>query len=155
MASDNFYQGYMNQSMANANQEVRRANIKIAELRDLRREDAATIAQLEEELQKANTRLRDAKRIIDVWNAHYVALEAQAAWMLELLDKVFGRDKNPARKLAYADDVPDRIPTGKREGERVTMRDHIYFARLAELTKGPLKHLGNWKELLRTAKYFE
>ncbi len=155
MVSDGFFQGYMTQSVTNANHEVERANIKIAELRELRRRDADRIEHLEAELQKANSEIRKANRIIDTWNAHYVALETQAGWMLDRLDNAFGPDKNPARKHAYAHDVRDRIPTGKRKGERVTMRDHVYFQKLADLTTGTFEHLGSWKELIRTAKFFE
>lgn len=64
MASDGFFQGYMTQSVANANQEVRRANIKIAELRDLRRQDAEELAEANRKLEAAYAEIRRASEII-------------------------------------------------------------------------------------------
>jgi chromosome segregation ATPase len=155
MSSDGFYQGFMGQSVANANREVERANTKIAELRDLRKRDASEIEELNARLKKAHDSIGAWDRQGNAWNVHYQALEGERDYLLALLDKAYGEDKNPARKPAYPEDVPDRIYAGKRKGQRVTMREHIYFARLAELVKSKCPQLGCWKKLLCTSNIYE
>jgi hypothetical protein len=155
MVSENFYRGYTQQRAANANAEIRKANIVIADLRERRKQDAAEIEALEARLKKAIDNVDLGNTYQQAWSAHYQALEGERDFLLELLDKAYGEDKNPARKQAYKDDVSDRIYAGKRKGERVTMRDHIYFARLAELVKSKFPQLGCWKKLLCTSNIYD
>lgn len=155
VVSDNFYQGFMGQSAANANREIERANIKIRELRDLRQQDAAEIEALNKKLNAARARHYRDNDTIDTWNAFYQSLEGERDYLLALLDKAYGEDKNPARRHAYAEDVPDRIYAGKREGQRVTMRDHIHFVRLAQIIESKFPQLGCWKKLLQNSKIYD
>lgn len=119
-----------NQSIAEANRNIRRAN--------------GTIRELAEE--------RDQKqRKIDEWRLHYVSLEAERDYLLELLDDAYSKADNPARQQAYSNPDELRIPAGPRKGEIVTKRDHAYIRRFADGFNRSLAKIygGGWNRFMR------
>lgn len=111
---------------------------KLQKMRDLRGEDAQEIFDLE--------------CSIDIRAAHQEASDARVEYLMGLLDEAYGADKNPARMAAYADPDAMRIPSGERAGEVVTMSDHIYLSKFAEVFKAKFASkwtfMKNWKEFL-------
>lgn len=92
--------------------------------------------------------------------SHYVALEAQRDYLMNLLDEAHGGpENNPARQFAYDDPDEGRIPVGPRKGERPTEADHIFYVALAERLEGKGRSLkedfGNWFKLIRKIGIYE
>lgn len=80
---------------------------------------------------------------------HYRAIETERDYLLKLLDEAYGADKNPARKHAYPESEQFRIPAGPRKGERLTMRDHIYFERfISYFNKHYSSLASSWKSFI-------
>lgn len=120
---------------------------KIEELREYRCQERALIAQLQDQLAEKD-------RFLASWRNHYVGLEAERDYLLKLLDEAYGADKNPARKYAYPESEQLRIPAGPRKGERVTMRDHIYFDTFAKVFKRDFSGLAKcWKDFISDKIY--
>ncbi|WP_282153955.1 hypothetical protein [Ruegeria atlantica] len=111
---------------------------KLQKMRDLRGEDAQEIFDLEYS--------------IDIRAAHQEASDARVEYLMDLLDQAYGADKNPARIPAYKNPDDMRIPSGDREGEVVTMSDHIYLSKFAEVFSTQFaskwKHAKSWKDFL-------
>ncbi|MBU3000324.1 hypothetical protein KO491_10800 [Roseovarius nubinhibens] len=105
-------------------------------------------------------RANDATVRANAYLAHYVALEAQRDYLMNLLDEAHGGpENNPARQLAYNDPDEGRIPSGPREGEQATEADHIFYVALAERLKGKSQSLkeefGSWYNLIREFCIYE
>ena len=130
--------GYLRAETNNLTGDIHVLNAKIRELRSLREEDAQTIA--------------DKILAVEQWSMHHAAEKKLRIALMEELDNVYGKDKNPFRKQAYTDPEAMRIPSGDRKGEIVTKADHIYLSKCADVFKkhfvGKFKVAKNWKEML-------
>lgn len=111
----------------------------------------ANLQQENARLRQENADLRDElEQRIQLWKAHYLALEAERDYHMELGDEAHGgSDKNPSRKPSYADPDEFRIAHGSRAGQPAEMRDHHYITKLAEVIQAKFPGLGNWKDLIR------
>lgn len=95
----------------------------------------------------------DALNSRDTWKVHYLALETERDYLLELLDeKCGGSENNPAREIA-SDSI--RIPNGPREGDLIQMRDRIYLTALKGFIAEKASYLGSWKEVIRICGIFK
>jgi hypothetical protein len=93
------------------------------------------------------------KAEIDVRKGHYLGLEAERDYLLEMLDNAYGgAESNPARQTA-SDSI--RIPNGPRKGEFIQARDRIYLARLKRFISEKASYLGSWKDLIRDNYIFD
>ncbi len=102
-----------------------------------------------DELEQEGTNLEYG---LDRRDAHLVAAEAQIDYLMGLLDKAYGEEDNPARQAAYSNPDEMRIPSGPREGQVVTMRDHIYLTAFAEAFK--TKFARKWSNATQSWKKF-
>lgn len=132
--------GYALAEVDNLCRDIHALNAKIREIREYRQNDAQRIVDLEYEL--------------DQFVAHLKSEKARTAYLMDLLDKAYGADKNPARQQAYADADAMRILSGDRKGEVVTKADHVYLSKFAEVFKGSFasayKHCKSWKDMLHS-----
>ncbi|GAA6200528.1 hypothetical protein [Aquicoccus sp. SU-CL01552] len=102
-----------------------------------------TVKVLQSALDKANAKIRDLTdqcwdhfRTTWEWNIVAKGREAENEYLLKLLYEAHGGpENNPARKQAYKDSDPFRIPNGPRAGQRAQMRDHILMMGMVKAAK--------------------
>ncbi|WP_170324834.1 hypothetical protein [Ruegeria arenilitoris] len=104
----------------------------------------AHINKLSHERNELQEELEDYDCSIDKRKCDLEARIAREDFLMSLLDEAYGKDENPARQSAYADDVDFRIPIGDRKGEIVTQADHVYLTKYAEEFNE--KFASKWKE---------
>ncbi len=130
--------GFLTAQVGNLAGDIHILNAKIRELRAYREEDAQTIV--------------DQAFAIEQWSMHHAAEKKLRIALMDELDSVYGKDKNPFRKQAYTDPEAMRIPSGDQKGQVVTKADHIYLSKCADVFKknfaGKFKIAKNWKEML-------
>ncbi len=140
--SSGYHAGRANSAIAQSDEYIR----KINELRELRKRDKATI-------EKLNDRIETLEFSVDTRKAHQDASNAQVDFLVGLLDEAYGAENNPARKAAYEDPDALRVPSGSRQGEIVTLKDHAYLTGFiksykANYAKKWNRFIENWKDFL-------
>jgi hypothetical protein len=124
-------------------------NRRISDMRQALQNAYDSISAWRVENARLKERIKELELIDDIRRVHYLGLEAERDYLLEMLDEAHGgAENNPARKPVYTD-TDIRIWNGPREGEFVQKRDHYYFTKVAELIREKFPHLGCWKKLIK------
>lgn len=85
----------------------------------------------------------EAQKKADVWQAHYIGLNARAGFLLEELDKAHGGALyNPVRMHASEDIT---LPNGYRKGQPINFSERVYLVAMNKFIKENMSYLGNWK----------
>ena len=87
---------------------------------------------------------------------HWAGRESQIHYLMAELDKVYGKDKNPARMNPQIEGTNEyaTIPAGPRKGERITMREWHFFEGVKNRflkMKGEENVLSTWIEMITPA----
>lgn len=121
------------------------------------RRNAARAQQIIDELaeeRNAALRQRDAARErADVWQAHYIGLNARAEFLLQELDKAYGgAHLNPVRSPASEGEIT--LPRGPREGEVIDFSELVYLTAMNRHIHEKKSHLGPYQKLIERWKIF-
>jgi hypothetical protein len=93
---------------------------------------------------------------VNMAKCHLAAHRAEIHYLMAELDKVYGKDKNPARMNPQIEGTNEyaTIPAGPRKGERITMREwHFWegFKKHFSKMKGKKNMLSTWIEMVTPA----
>ena len=90
---------------------------------------------------------------VNMARCHFASKDAEVHYLMAELDKVYGKDKNPARMHPQIEGTNEyaTIPAGPRKGERITMREwHSWegFKKRFAKMKGKENVLSTWIEMV-------
>lgn len=113
------------------------------------RRNAARAEEIINELAKERDAARESS---DVWQAHYIGLNARAEFLLEELDKAHGGALyNPVRMTA-SDDIT--VPHGYRKGQPINFSERVYLVAMNKFIKEKKSYLGDWKRMVEKWRIF-
>ncbi len=118
--------------------------------RQLNRNQARQLQNAHQNNASLQERISEQEVEIDQGALHYVAMEAERDLLMAMLDKAYGKDKNPARQPAYSESSKARIPAGARKGQRVSVADKAFYEAFSSAFQKNYAHEYNcdWKDML-------